>query len=253
MKRKYGVGMDEKMDKNLREKGYIPVEEYTAEYIGTNGNLFEKGNAAQVASAIRVYEEASEQFHRPGGDGYYIAQRCLQRYLDLKFLQKNRKFRFAESEGEYEYVPRKKGGRSDRLLTGTQADIYYLLFEAGQESFAGRRCRDYASSGKLHLTAVMTELLEQAVSMMEESESAKIQEYGRLLRTAYMDPVFADLEAAELYKKLGYSKKQYYNLRSKSISLISEYLFGFFAGEKGMAEVYIRRDSIVIPAAENFE
>lgn len=245
--------MDEKMDKNLREKGYIPVEEYTAEYIGTNGNLFEKGNAAQVASAIRVYEEASEQFHRPGGDGYYIAQRCLQRYLDLKFLQKNRKFRFAESEGEYEYVPRKKGGRSDRLLTGTQADIYYLLFEAGQESFAGRRCRDYASSGKLHLTAVMTELLEQAVSMMEESESAKIKEYGRLLRTAYMDPVFADLEAAELYKKLGYSKKQYYNLRSKSISLISEYLFGFFAGEKGMAEVYIRRDSIVIPAAENFE
>ena len=253
MKRKYGVGMDEKMDKNLREKGYIPVEEYTAEYIGTNGNLFEKGNAAQVASAIRVYEEASEQFHRPGGDGYYIAQRCLQRYLDLKFLQKNRKFRFAESEGEYEYVPRKKGGRSDRLLIGTQADIYYLLFEAGQESFAGRRCRDYASSGKLHLTAVMTELLEQAVSMMEESESAKIKEYGRLLRTAYMDPVFADLEAAELYKKLGYSKKQYYNLRSKSISLISEYLFGFFAGEKGMAEVYIRRDSIVIPAAENFE
>lgn len=245
--------MDERLDRSLREKGYIPVEEYTAAYIGDSSNLFRQKDPAQTISAIRNYEEASEQFHRPGGDGYYIAQRCLQRYLDLKFLQKNRKFRFAESESEFEYVPRRKGGSDSRTLTGTQADIYYLLFEAGQESFAGRRCRDYASSGKLHLTAVMTELLEQAVSMMEESESAKIKEYGRLLRTAYMEPDFADLEAAELYKKLGYSKKQYYNLRSRSISLMSEYLFGFFAGEKGMAEVYIRRDSIVIPAAEKFD
>lgn len=244
--------MDRKEDLRMREKGYIPIEEHVARNIAENCKVIDEDGFQRLLEAIRLYEEASARFHQPGGDGYYIVQRCLQKYRDCKFIQKHRAFRFdvpAASERvmeeEYEYVPRK---RTQRPLNGSQADIYYLLFEADQSCMASRRCKDYVSSNKLHLTAVLTNLIEQAVAFMEEDDSKRVRAFGRILKTAYMDPLFADMDAGEIYTRLGYSKKQYYTLRSQAITLMSEFVFGFFAGEKGMAELYINRDEIVIPS-----
>lgn len=244
--------MDKEKDLILRRKGYIPVEEYVAEKIigKCQPTEFQREDFEEQIQAVRLYEELSEQFHQPGGDGYYIVQRCLQKYLDCKFIQKNNRFRFdvfeeKEKQEEYQYIARK---RPKKPLVGTQADIYYLLFEADQQSAASRKCREYVASNKLQLTSVLISLIEQAVENLEADENIKLREYGRILRTAYMKPETAALEASALYQILGYTKKQYYTHRNHGITLVSEYLFGFFAGEAGLAELYLNGKEIIAPS-----
>lgn len=245
-------------EKSLREKGFIPVEEYVAKHIEEcrEEAALNAEKLGELLASIRAYEEASARFHQPDGDGYRIVLRCLQKYLDCKFIQKNRKFRFdvresgisGDGESEYQYIARKKNAKQ---MIGTQADIYYLLFEAEQDSVAARRCKDYVHSGKLHLTAVLIHLIEQAVQFMDESEVKRMREYGRILRTVYMTAAHAEMESAELYGLLGYTKKQYYTLRNQAISVLSEYLFGYFAGEKGLADLYIKGSEIIIADMEH--
>ena len=63
-----------------------------------------------------------------------------------------------------------------------------------------------------------------------------------------MEKQYAETEVADLLKILGYGKKQYYRIRSEAISFLSRNLFGIFAGETGMAELYIGEDEIIIPS-----
>lgn len=255
--------MDKKKDLYLVEKGYLPVHDYVKEELiqklqrdtpDKNG-LEAESKTYDFLSALRQYAEASQRFHQQGGDGYYIVQKCLQKYLDYKFIKRNNHFRFdefcddvAESEGQekkFQYIPVK---RKKEPMVGTQADIYYLLFEAEQESVASRRCKDYVKSNKLHLTAVLIRLIERVVSSMEHDDRKKVRTYGRLLQVSYMEIEYADAEMTQIYQALGCTKKQYYTARNHAITLVSETLFGILAGETGLAELYMKDNEIVIPS-----
>ncbi|MCI9476718.1 MAG: hypothetical protein HFE71_09675 [Emergencia sp.] len=258
--------MDKKEHLHLVEKGYVPVQNYVNENLMQNlqDNSSEEKEAAvcDFFSSLRTYESASQRFHQPGGDGYYIVQKCLQKYLDYKFIKKNNHFRFndfsdydeddradknlyTEQERQFQYIPVQ---RKKEPMIGTQADIYYLLFEAEQESVASRRCKDYVKSNKLHLTAVLTSLIERVVTSMDNDERKKIRTYGNILRTTYMEMEYAEMEMTDLYQILHCSKKQYYTARNHAITLVSETLFGILAGETGLAELYINQDEIIIPS-----
>lgn len=255
--------MDKKKHLHLVEKGYLPVHDYVEKKLlqkiqrdaSVKDGSDMTSKAYEFLSALREYEEISQRFHQQGGDGYYIVQRCLQNYLDYKFIKRNNHFRFDEfcddavegpnREEKFQYIPVK---RKREPMIGTQADIYYLLFEAEQESVASRRCKDYVKSNKLHLTAVLIRLIERVVSSMEHDERKKVRAYGRLLRVSYMEIEYADAEMTQIYQVLGCTKKQYYTARNHAITLVSETLFGILAGETGLAELYMNDNEIVIPS-----
>lgn len=272
--------MEKKIEEKMRAEGYELLDTYINNEIkcgmteddsmcgsGTVpaiGSALTEESAEQMLKAVRRYEEASEKFHSVDGDGYYIARKCLQNYLDYKFIQENNHFRFEDREDDFSGglnaeafisagICRSKesgctGPETSAIMTGTQADIYYLLYQAEQTSAASRRCREYTESRRLHLTAVLVRLLERTVTSLENSQVARYREYGRLLRIVYMEKQYAETEVADLLKILGYGKKQYYRIRSEAISFLSRNLFGIFAGETGMAELYIGEDEIIIPS-----
>ena len=247
--------MDKIKDKELRENGYKPVEEYVRDNvlpICESKTKYELACMETLLRAIRFYQEASEQFHGPGGDGYQIVQRCLKKYLDYKFIRENNQFRFSnycsapEDTGEYVYTPVRR--TVEEKLRGSRADIFYLLHQADQNSAASRRCRDYVDSNKLHLTSVLIFMMEKSIEAMESDESDRIRVFGKLLRTAYLEEPSGEVEASQVYTALGYSKTHYYRLRSEAITFLSECLFGILAGESGLAELYIDKQGIIIPA-----
>lgn len=272
--------MEKKMEEKIMKEGYDLLDTYINNEIKsclkTKGNMDGDStvsafgpfstieSAERLLKAVRQYEEASEKFHSADGDGYYIARKCLQNYLDYKFIQENNHFRFEDrtydfSDGRDTEGPMSSGSYGSQepgffvpedltFMTGTQADIYYLLYQAEQTSAASRRCREYTESRRLHLTAVLVRLLERTVTSMETAEVPRYREYGRLLRIVYMEKQYAGAEVAELFKILDYGKKQYYRIRNEAISFLSRNLFGIFAGETGMAELYIRKDEIIIPS-----
>lgn len=247
--------MDKIKDKELREKGYEPVEEYIRDNVLSirEGKIkYEFDRIENILRSIRFYQEASEQFHGPGGDGYQIVQRCLRKYLDYKFIRENNRFRFSnycgesEDSGEYVYTPVKR--TVEEKLRGSRADIFYLLHQADQNSAASRRCRSYVDSNKLHLTSVLIFMVEKSIEAMDADESERIRVFGKLLRTAYLEETAGEVEASQIYTALGYSKTHYYRLRSEAITFLSECLFGVLAGESGLAELYIDKHGIIIPA-----
>ena len=116
-------------------------------------------------------------------------------------------------------------------MTGSRADIYYLLHEADQEGIASRRCISYVNSNKLHLTAVLIQLIERIVDNLERNPLKRYREH-------------AELDIFELFDVLGFKKKKYYRVRNEAISLLSETLFGILAGEHGFADLYIANNQI---------
>ncbi|MGN0659560.1 MAG: hypothetical protein ACI4LA_08135 [Emergencia sp.] len=253
--------MKKSIEMILIEAGFINIEKYVDERI-VNGSSWQ-----ERIRALRQYQAASEKFHCPGGDGYNCVLNCLQKYLDYKFIRTNNEFRFGEhlfdcdgagadicvstlgeNPAEYTYIANSRTKPIDRRpMAGTRADIYYLLHEAEQIDIASRRCIEYVSSNRLHLSAVLTQLIERIVETLESDGQARRRQFGQLIRTAYMDPDFADSDMTAIYNHLGVSKKQYYRIRNQAIELISETLFGILSGEQGLTELYIRDDTIVIP------
>lgn len=208
----------------------------------------------RVAS-LNQYFDLSAAFHQPKGDGYKLVLNCLHKYLDFKFIRENNNFRFHESlfdqrvrvipdkeHDSYNYVVSDVGGGD--MMDGSRADIYYLLHEADQEGIASRRCISYVNSNRLHLTAVLIQLIERIVDNLECNPLKKYQEYGQLIRLVYMTPENAELDIFELFDALGYKKKKYYRVRNEAITLISETLFGILAGEHGFADLYISEAGI---------
>ena len=207
---------------------------------------------------LNMYFQISEAFHQPKGEGYRLVLHCLQKYLDFKFIQENNHFRFGENlfdhrvevisrdeETGYRYIVSDQGMPND--AKGTKADIYYLLHEAEQEGIASRRCISYVNSNKLHLTAVLIQLIERIVDNLEANQLKKYKEYGLVIRTTYMTPEYADLDVFGIFDLVGFSKKKYYRIRNAAISLISEALFGVLAGEHGFADLYIQNNEIHVP------
>lgn len=264
--------MDKEKKARLREKGYVPLEEFMPD------NLFETvqfdGDEEEVSCAaeseagcfehklkqVRAYLEASDRFHQPGGDGHFIMMYCLQNYLDYKFIKQNSQFRFDVSEypgyldfeeetdsSKYKKVKVKHKESADRNYWASRADIYFLLNEVGQHSVAARRCMSYVNSNRLHLTAVLIKMIEHAVEIMENDASSKRRQYARLLRVTYMEQQYSECDVFELYEILGCSKRQYYRMRSSAVSLLSEILFGFFAGQSGLAELFLKDGDICFP------
>lgn len=209
----------------------------------------------EQVSNLNWYFDLSAAFHQPKGDGYKLVLNCLRKYLDFKFIRENNSFRFQDSlfDERVQIVPDKSheaysyivsDQRMDEYLDGTKADIYYLLHEADQEGIASRRCMNYVTSNRLHLTAVLIQLIEMIVDNLERNPLKKYQEYGHVLRVTYMTPEYADLDIFSLFDVLGYSKKKYYRVRNAGISLISEALFGVLAGEHGFADLQVSVDGI---------
>ena len=209
----------------------------------------------QRVASLNQYFDLSAAFHQPKGDGYRLVLNCLHKYLDFKFIRENNSFRFHENlfdqrvevvegneYGSYHYVVSDQ--TMDIYPDGSKADIYYLLHEADQEGIASRRCINYVNSNRLHLTAVLIQLIERIVDNLERNPLKKYQEYGRVLRTAYMMPEYGELDIFSIFEVLGMSKKKYYRIRNEAISLISETLFGVLAGEHGFADLYISHDGI---------
>jgi len=210
----------------------------------------------RVASLNR-YFDLSEAFHQPKGDGFKLVLNCLHKYLDFKFIRENNSFRFHEGlfDQRVEIIPNQdldsyqyivSDQKMEEWKDGSKADIYYLLHEAEQESIASRRCISYVNSNRLHLTAVLIQLIERIVDNLENNPLRKYQEYGELLRAVYMTPENAELDIFELFDTLGYKKKKYYRVRNEAISLISETLFGVLAGEHGFADLYISENNIQV-------
>ena len=206
-------------------------------------------------SNLNRYFDLSASFHQPKGDGFKLVLNCLHKYLDFKFIRENNSFRFHEElfdhrvevlsdneENTYDYIVSDQ--RLDMMMDGTKADIYYLLHEADQEGIASRRCISYVNSNRLHLTAVLIQLIERIVDNLERNPLKKYREYGELLRLVYMTPENAELDIFELFELMGYKKKKYYRVRNEAIALISETLFGVLAGEHGFADLYISDNSI---------
>lgn len=245
----------------LSEMGFMEIDEFVEKrIIGECMEQDEKHTYERIL-CLNQYFDASTYFHEPGGDGYKLVLNCLQKYLDFKFIRENNCFRFDEklfdervsivssdSNDGFEYAVNDNAADYHSRLDGSKADIYYLLNEAEQTDIASRRCFSYVNSNRLHLTAVLVQLIERIVDNLENDAMKKHREYGRVLRTAFMIPEYAECDVQELFSILGCSKKQYYRLRNAGISLLSETLFGIFAGENGFANLYIRDHEIKIPA-----
>ncbi len=233
----------------------LHVEDFVNARILNSGNQGEKYSWDERVSNLNWYFDLSTAFHQPKGDGYKLVLNCLHKYLDFKFIRENNSFRFQENlfdhrvevvsdekQASYSYIVSDHG--IEAVLDGSKADIYYLLHEADQEGIASRRCINYVNSNRLHLTAVLIQLIERIVDNLERNPLKKYQEYGRVLRAAYMTPEYADLDIFSLFEVLGYTKKKYYRIRNAAISLISETLFGVLAGENGFANLYVSDDGI---------
>lgn len=253
--------MKQKGKVNLEEVGFMEVNDFLERKIVERQSVIEGINGYERFLNINQYFDASSSFHQPGGDGYKLVLNCLQKYLDFKFIRDNNTFRFDESLfdqrvslvaegdlGQLGYVVHDQPLSYQAEHDGTRADIYYLLNEADQNGIATRRCLNYMNSNRLHLTAVLVQLIERIVDNLEKDVTKRYQEYAKVIRTAYMTPEYADYDVYALFEVVGCSKKQYYRLRNAAISLLSETLFGIFAGENGFAELYIRNQEIRIPA-----
>ena len=236
----------------------IHIEDYVEKKILQTGTDTELGTLYESAKNLNWYFDASDAFHQPKGEGYKLVLHCLQKYLDFKFIQENNSFRFqetlfddsilidtqeADSSVGYQM---KREVPSGHFMDGTRADIYYLLNEADQDSIAARRCINYVNSNKLHLTAVLIQLIERMVHNLERNPLRKYQEYARVLKTVYMTPEYAELDVFSLFEVLGCTKKQYYRLRNDAVTLLSKTLFGILAGEHGFASLYLEDGKIRI-------
>jgi len=254
----------QKENKVLEKKGFMEVHDYLDRKIVERQSNLEYLNGYERLMNISQYFDASAAFHQPGGDGYKLVLNCLQKYLDFKFIRDNNTFRFDESlfddrvsiisdrdKINYEYIVHNQSPSYQSELEGTRADIYYLLNEADQNGIATRRCISYMHSNRLHLTAVLIQLIERAIENLENDIMQKHRDYARVIKTAYMTPEYAEADVFTLFEILKCSKKQYYRLRNAAITLLSETLFGIFAGENGFADLYIRNDEIRIPAMMN--
>lgn len=239
----------------VKEVKPMRVDKFVNERILQSQNVEKRLPIDERISNLNLYFQISEQFHQPKGDGYKLVLHCLQKYLDFKFIRENNQFRFRENlfdqrvevlsdnrNDEYSYMVSDQGAPS--TMDGTKADIYYLLHEAEQEGIASRRCISYVNSNKLHLTAVLIQLIERIVDNLEKNQLKKYREYGLVIRTAYMSIEYADLDVFSIFELVGFSKKKYYRIRNAAITLISETLFGILAGEHGFADLYIENDEI---------
>ena len=253
--------MKKKGFKNFDELGFMEVNQFLEEKIVERQCDEDILNGYVRFTNINQYFNASSSFHQPGGDGYKLVLNCLQKYLDFKFIRENNTFRFDESLFDHRvsfvvnddldklnYIIHDRPMEYEAEREGTRADIYYLLNEADQNGIATRRCMNYMQSNRLHLTAVLVQLIERIVNNLEKDVTKKHQEYAKVIKIAYMTPEYADCDVFTLFELVGCSKKQYYRLRNSAITLLSETLFGIFAGENGFAELYIRDDEIRIPA-----
>lgn len=241
--------------RKAKDENPMHVETFVNERILQRQNEEKSLSIDERITNLNLYFQISEKFHQPKGEGYKLVLHCLQKYLDFKFIRENNQFRFREnlfdqrvevfSNNEYEgnsyFVSDYKSPSS---MDGTKADIYYLLHEADQEGIASRRCINYVNSNKLHLTAVLIQLIERIVENLENNQLQKYREYGLVIRTAYMSIEYADLDIFSIFEIVGFSKKKYYRIRNAAISLISETLFGVLAGEHGFADLYIQNNEI---------
>ena len=254
-KKEKGKEVKEYERKQVKEENSVRVDKFVNERILQPQNAKNGLPIDERISNLNLYFQISEQFHQPKGEGYKLVLHCLQKYLDFKFIRENNQFRFREnlfdrrvevlSESEhagYPYMVSDQG--PPNTMDGTKADIYYLLHEADQEGIASRRCISYVNSNKLHLTAVLIQLIERIVENLEKNQLKKYREYGLVIRTAYMSIEYADLDVFSIFELVGFSKKKYYRIRNAAITLISETLFGILAGEHGFADLYIENDEI---------
>ncbi len=241
--------------KQVKEEKTMRVDKFVNERILQSQNAENGLPIDERIANLNLYFQISEQFHQPKGEGYKLVLHCLQKYLDFKFIRENNHFRFRENlfdrrvevlsdngNDGYSYMVSNQGAPS--IMDGTKADIYYLLHEADQDGIASRRCISYVNSNKLHLTAVLIQLIERIVDNLEKNQLKKYREYGLVIRTAYMSIEYADLDVFSIFELVGFSKKKYYRIRNAAITLISETLFGILAGEHGFADLYIENDEI---------
>ncbi len=243
---------------SLKDAGFMHIDEYVKNSIHAGNNCYKQ------VSELKQYQLASDNFHKPGGDGFSCITSCLQKYLDYKFIQENNHFRFGESlfdeaveicqssklddKSQYEYIANRKRSYNKRpIIEGTQADLYFLLNLADQSNLAANRCIEYVTSNKLHLSAVLIQMIERIVEAMERDEIDRRHIYAEIIRKTYMDKNFAIREVAEVYSYLELTKRTYYRLRNEAISLISQTMFGVLAGEHGLADLYIRDREIILP------
>lgn len=252
--------MKDDLKKNLKDAGFMHIHEYVEEHI------LEGDDSQEKIKALHQYQTASDNFHLPGGDGFSCVMNCLQKYLDYKFIQKNNHFRFGEQlfdaavevyemtgkddAAQYKYVANRKKYRKDDsgpILEGTQADLYFLLNIADQNCIAANRCIEYVTSNRLHLSAVLIQMIERIVEAMENDDIRKRQTCGKIIRRTYMDKNFAEWEVMDIYEYMDIPKRTYYRMRNQGITLISQTMFGILAGEQGVAELYIRDDKIILP------
>lgn len=248
--------MEQRKKEKLYEKGFVNLEDFVSENIVENQG---DDNFDRVL-CINQYFDASVAFHQPGGDGYKLVLNCLQKYLDFKFIRENNSFRFDEalfgqrvsvfSDEETDIYHQYKIRDHEKVnfdhLEGTQADIYYLLNEADQMGIASRRCISYVNSNRLHLTAVLVQLIERIIQNLEKDSLQRHQEYAKIIKIVYMTPEYAELDVNSLFDLLNVSRKQYYRIRNAAITLLSETLFGIFAGEHGFANLCIKENEIYI-------
>ena len=239
------------MRKGERQMNYTNIDEYVENeilHVDTDGEV---DTLYESARNLNWYFDASDAFHQPKGEGYKLVLHCLRKYLDFKFIRENNSFRFHEElfgnsvtvlpDGEYlgeQYVLNERS-ESACVADGTRADIYYLLNEADQNGIASRRCINYVNSNRLHLTAVLIQLIERIVENLERDPLKKHRDYAKVLRCAYMSPEYAELDVFSLFDVIGCTKKQYYRFRSEAITLVSKTLFGILAGENGLARLYV--------------
>lgn len=235
----------------------LPVEEFVKNRILEPSSEDGVSSLDERITALNRYFDLSEAFHKPKGEGYKLVLNCLHKYLDFKFIRENNRFRFQENlfdkrveilnqEGENTYQYIVSDHKMQMPVDGSKADIYYLLHEAEQDGIASRRCINYVNSNRLHLTAVLIQLIERIVDNLERNPLKKYQEYGHILRVAYMTPEYAELDIFELFDVLNIKKKKYYRIRNEAISLLSETLFGILAGEHGFAELYLSDTGIQV-------
>ncbi len=252
--------MKDDLKKELEDAGFMHIHEYVDDRICGDSEPKDR------VSALQNYQQASEKFHLPGGDGFSCVSNCLQKYLDYKFIQRNNHFRFGEElfdaaveifarpnrddASQYRYIANRKESSNkvkEGVLEGTQADLYFLLNVADQNCIAANRCIEYVTSNRLHLSAVLIQMIERIVEAMEKDEIKKRRVCGEIIRKTYMDKNFADWEIMSIYEHMDLTKRTYYRLRNHGITLISQTLFGILAGEQGISDVYIKGSEIILP------